>query len=142
MKNEESGPSIKPKNFEESGPSIKPKNFKVYISGPISNLPFKTAEANFERAEIEALNVFCKFTNKEIEVINPMKLDHEAMFREISTGVVAWEECMVVDINELFKCDAIYMLNDWENSKGARIEFLIAKEMKLPMLFEVKKNII
>ena len=36
---------------------------------------------------------------------------------------------MRVAIPELCKCDAIYMLEGWRHSKGARLEHTIAREL-------------
>jgi len=40
------------------------------------------------------------------------------------------------DIELLFDCDAIYMLNGWEHSKGAKIEKFIAETMGKPIWYE------
>lgn len=41
----------------------------------------------------------------------------------------SWEDQMAASIRMLFGCDAIYLLHDWKNSRGARIERNIADEM-------------
>ena len=41
-----------------------------------------------------------------------------------------------LNIEVLFCCDAIYMLKDWGMSRGARIEYAIAKELNLKIFFE------
>jgi hypothetical protein len=57
-----------------------------------------------------------------------MKLNHE--------HDKSWENYMLVDINALFKCDAIYMLKNWFYSKGSRIERAIAIEMDIIIIYE------
>ena len=47
-----------------------------------------------------------------------------------------WEDYMVDDIRELFTCKAIFLLKNWKNSKGARMEYAIAKEMGIKIMFE------
>jgi hypothetical protein len=87
----------------------------VYISGKITGLEVAEFEKNFSDAEE---------TLKEMgfaEVINPCTLDH--------CHGKTWEEYMLEDIKALFYCDAIYMLSNWKQSRGARIEFFIALEM-------------
>jgi hypothetical protein len=42
---------------------------------------------------------------------------------------------MIDDIRGLFDCDAIYLHSDWGQSKGARIEYQIAKELNLKVMF-------
>jgi hypothetical protein len=39
------------------------------------------------------------------------------------------------DIRELTKCQMIYMLKGWENSRGARIEFRLAQELDMTTLY-------
>jgi hypothetical protein len=33
------------------------------------------------------------------------------------------------DFSELITCDAIYVMNNWQQSKGARIEVAVAREL-------------
>ena len=42
-----------------------------------------------------------------------------------------WHVHMRQDIKMLVDCDTIYMLPDWENSKGAKLEYQIATELYL-----------
>jgi len=39
------------------------------------------------------------------------------------------------DIQALLQSDAVMMLQDWEQSEGARLEFEIAKQLELPVKF-------
>jgi hypothetical protein len=95
---------------------------KIYISGQISGLEYADAFERFEQAE----NKF-KDDNWD-EIVNPMKLNHK--------HDKSWENYMLVDIKALFESDAIYMLNNWGNSKGARIERSIAIEMDIIIIYE------
>lgn len=98
---------------------------KIYISGKITGLPIEEAQAMFQAAE-DHLNESLKEYN--VEVVNPMKIDH-------SHGQT-WEEFMREDIYALLSCDSIYMLKNWTDSKGARLECAIAKEIGLVISFE------
>ena len=88
---------------------------KAYISGRITGLPYDEVERAFFGAEavLEAL---------DYEVLNPLKngLDRTA----------SWREHMTADIAMLMQADVVFMLPDWNESKGARIEHYIANEMK------------
>lgn len=86
---------------------------KVYISGPMTNYPNYNKEA-FMLAEkyLESLGY---------EVINPHNLEHKTD---------NWLDCMKTDIIALLDCEAIYMLDKWIYSKGAKLEFIIAKFLK------------
>lgn len=87
---------------------------KVYISGKITGLPYEEAVRKFKRAE-EQVRSF------GYEPVNPIcnGIDIEAQ----------WKEHMKVDIGTLLDCEAIYLLQDWSESRGARIERNIAEEM-------------
>jgi hypothetical protein len=99
---------------------------KVYISGKISGLPIKQAKAKFKASE-QLLKL------KGYTPINPFKI---TPYNEGTT----WHEYMLADIISLFYCDAIYMQRDWGMSKGARIEYGIAKELGLTIFFETEYN--
>ena len=63
------------------------------------------------------------------EVINPLELHKEAK---------TWCGYMITDIKALLTCQAIYMLSDWESSKGAKIEHDIAKRMGIRVFYQNK----
>lgn len=91
---------------------------KVYISGKITGLDRQVAENNFARAEKH-------LKNKGYDVVNPTKLCDEK---------TDWEDAMRVCVLELAKCDAIYLLPDWMDSKGAKIEVYEANRIGILFL--------
>lgn len=86
---------------------------KVYISGPITGVDFGNRFA-FSCAS-NALEL-CGY-----EAVDPSKvqLDDEA----------TWADYMRADLKLLLDCDYIYMLEGWEDSKGARIERELAENL-------------
>lgn len=95
---------------------------KVYISGKISGLPRKEAEANFKRAE--------KYLRKlGFVTYSPLCLPKG----------FEWEDYMFIDLAVLNRCDHIYMLKGWEESKGARIERRYAIENGKHVIYESEK---
>ena len=93
---------------------------KIYISGQITGLDIDKVHNKFQIVENEII------ANGN-EAVNPMK---------ILTGNHSWVDYMKADLIELFKCDAIYMLSDWQNSRGAKLEYHIANEVGLQIIFE------
>jgi chromosomal replication initiation ATPase DnaA len=95
---------------------------KIYISGKITGLPFDEVETKFQNAEwlLEDLDVV---------PVNPLK---NGLTKEHS-----WNQHMVRDIEMLFECDGILMLDNWSDSVGAGIECDIAKRTGKVILFEV-----
>ena len=96
---------------------------KIYISGKITGLRLTEARARFDKAESELVSRY------NCDVINPMsKIPYEPG--------KTWSQYMLDDIALLFSCDAIYMLDNWKDSTGARIEFAIACELSKIIIFE------
>ena len=90
---------------------------KLYVSGPMTGLPEMNAPA-FAIATA-ALRGF------GYEVVNPAEL---CAHLEDPT----WQECMRIDLTALLGCDAVATLAGWENSRGARLECQIARELDMP----------
>lgn len=89
---------------------------KVYISGMVTGLPAFIYRKQFERAEL-------KLRLSGYNVYNPVK---EKDF--------TWAQFMKKDIKALCDCDAIYLLKTWRMSKGARLEYDIAKALGMEIL--------
>ncbi len=88
---------------------------KIYISGRITGRPLKEVRQEFRAAEI-------KIRRFGLSPVNPMQngLPPEA----------DWAEHMGRDIAMMLRCDAIYMLPQWQQSTGATIEYLIARQLR------------
>ena len=52
--------------------------------------------------------------DKGYEVVNPLEV--------VNDWKMPWDQAMELCIEALSKCDAIYMLSDWKDSKGALTE--------------------
>ena len=98
----------------------------IYISGKITGLSIEEAMENFLKAEKHLID------KCDCYVINPMN-------KPIEEGKT-WGQYMLEDIEKLFECEAIYMLSNWEDSKGAKIEYAIAKNMGKVILYETPKH--
>lgn len=91
----------------------------IYIAGPMTGLP----GLNFPAFHAAA----AKLRAEGFGVVNPAELNPD--------HTLPWGECMRIDIANLVRCDAIYLLPGWEASKGATLEHHIAA--RLDMRIEV-----
>lgn len=86
------------------------KVLKVYLSGKIAGLPEEEYQQNFAQAALKACELF---PNQRLQFINPATLPaiHHS-----------WADYLIRDLMLLKDCDAIVMLPDWIDSKGATVE--------------------
>jgi hypothetical protein len=103
--------------------TISQSRLKCYISGPISGKPAAEYLANFEQGCHEARQL-------GMLPVNPCELPHASHNQ-------TWEAFMKLDIEALLHCDAIFMLHDWQASRGACIEYALAKELGLKVIHQL-----
>lgn len=89
---------------------------KIYIAGAIANNPLY--QEQFAAAEKE-------LTEKGHQVINPAKNQGHS-----------YKEYIDIGLFELMKCEAIYLLNTFKNSKGALLEYQYAYTTGMKILFQ------
>ena len=94
---------------------------KVYISGKISGLDPVEAKKNFIKAEL-------RLKNQGHEVMSPKGVMDFAGFEH--------DDYMHVCKAMVDVCDAIYMLSNWQTSKGSREELNYAREWRKEVLWE------
>lgn len=94
---------------------------KVYISGPMTGIQDYNRGAFIEAEKL--LRV------KGYDAVNP----HDIKLEKGST----YEDYMKADIKALLECDYIYMLEGWKESKGACMEYQIAKFLGIKEIIPV-----
>ena len=94
---------------------------KIYLSGKISGLTRSDVEYKFNTAEKE-------LQLKGWAVVNPSKLVDEG---------ATWSDAMRVCITAMMDCDAIYLLYDWDRSKGAKVEYDLAVVLKMEVIYAI-----
>ena len=99
---------------------------KIYISGKISGTNLTETRKRFAAAAEATKRL-------GYDPVNPL----ENGLTEHDT----WEAHIIKDISDLLHCHAIYMLQGWKDSKGARIEHYIATETGLPIMYEIEQLI-
>ena len=112
----------------------KKENKRVFISGKI------TGESIWECVN--------KFTKAEYDIIRLLKLDmrldmggnRDVVFNPLLLAGIHFgirhDEAMEICFNALKTCSHIYMLKDWELSRGAKMEHDMAKEYGLEIIYE------
>lgn len=98
------------------------KNTRVYISGGITNV--EGYMKNFDKAERKLID------EGYDSIINP------AFVNSFLPLDFSHEEYMRVSLAMLECCDAIYMLKGWENSEGAKEEYVYANKLGLNIIKE------
>lgn len=99
---------------------------KIYISGKITGLPIGEVIAKFHAAE-------AKIRRFGFEPVSPL-----------SNGLpleTDWADHMGKDIALLLKADAIYLLPDYNESKGARIELCVALQQRMPVFMDTRPKL-
>jgi len=90
---------------------------KIYISGAITGLDIEVAKEKFKQGEVVVREM-------GFIPINPLDL---AQQDENTT----WLDYMRADIKVLVDCCGILMLDNWKDSKGAVVEYNLAKGLGL-----------
>ncbi|MCD8207848.1 MAG: DUF4406 domain-containing protein [Bacteroidales bacterium] len=94
---------------------------RVYISGAVTGLPYEEAERVFAEAE-------SKLLAEGYDAVNPVKFG-------LNDGW-EWQDYMTRDLEILKSCEAIYLLDGWEQSHGARTEYEFARGMGLEVMHQ------
>lgn len=106
---------------------------RVYVSGQITGLKPEEYEPLFYAAE-------AKLQADGYEVTNPLRIAKgiapELIDPATHTEREIWRTIIKADISELMKCQAIYMLPNWERSEGATLEHKIAEGLRIPIDYE------
>ena len=108
---------------------------KVYISGRISDLPREQYMVYFQKVE-ELLK------DDGFSVVNPTKFWFSRWYGKLERivgGETAYRVTLLYDLLRLMKCDLIYKLPGWQQSRGANIESCVAYHMKV---WPVSKKIV
>jgi hypothetical protein len=117
---------------------------KVYLAGPMSNLPYFNFPAFF-KAEKELLD-------KGYAVFSPARHDmeiyglegfmkceygtHEEAKKVFGDNAPTYRECLKVDLNWILdNADAIALLPGWEKSRGVKVEKALAECLDMEVMY-------
>ena len=103
------------------------KGNKIYISGPISGLEREVYMRNFKESEVI-------LQWEGLRVVNPTQL---APCRwPWLYKLLGYRLTLLYDLWHLMRCDGIYMLDGWQQSKGAKTERAVAEAFGLVIIDE------
>lgn len=105
---------------------------KIYLAGPMTGYPNLNWDAFFATE--------AKLSEEGWQVVNPARLDRDAGIdpnRELSG--YDYTGCALRDVAALLACDAIYLMSDWQFSKGACWERALAKHHNIRRFYEIPR---
>lgn len=85
---------------------------KLYLSGPMTGIPEKN-KREFDRCS-QALR------EKGHEVVVPEPIENA------DPGTNDYDACLKQDLIDMLGCEAVVVMNGWNNSRGARLEVTTA----------------
>lgn len=94
---------------------------KIYIAGKVTGLETEKVFKKFQKA-------FKHLQNQGHSVMTPDVLCEFTGFEH--------EDYMHVCYAMIDRCDAVYMLSDWQQSKGARMELQYAADHQKAIIYE------
>jgi hypothetical protein len=98
---------------------------KAYIAGPYTANSSERVDENVRRAEAAAWLYYLK----GYAVHCPHAQTHCMHVRYNKENVVTYDDWLKVDIVWLKECDVVVFLPGWENSKGAKMEHILAQAL-------------
>lgn len=97
---------------------------KIYISGKITGLHPRDYRGKFKAAAF-------RLREQGHTVVDPSRID---------VYKLTYAQYMAVDTTLLGFCDAIYMLDNWEDSPGAKMEKEYAEGLGLKIMYEKEQR--
>lgn len=115
----------------------------TYISGAMSGLAYDEVVRNFTEAASLIKDI-------GLEPVTPLSIYFQAQQwkkdNPFLTDQQIWKKAMLLCTEILLPCDSIYLMQNWVNSKGAKIERTISIETGKIILYEstvvAKQNIL
>ncbi len=105
---------------------------RIYIAGPMSGYESLNWAA-FDHRE-ETLN------NEGWDCVNPARLDREAGIDPTAElGDYDYTAAALRDVEALLSCQAIYLMNNWQLSRGASWERALAVHHNIRRFYEVPR---
>lgn len=105
----------------------------LYISGPISGLTSEEARSKFSSAALLLRNrAYETLDPHDVGACEDTSCDGKEDPSQPDGWLHSWECYLKYDLIEMLKCDGVALLDNWEESRGARLEWNTAKELSIP----------
>jgi len=104
----------------------------LYLAGPYSASETRTVEFNIAVARNVAISLWNQGHTVLCPHLNTANLEHDVTFgtKDTEAQYMHW---IMHSLNLLRRCDAIVLLPNWTESRGARTEHEYALEQKIPV---------
>ncbi len=99
---------------------------KVFISGKMTGLTPEQYQMRFDEAA-------CRLRTMGYEVFDPAE---GGWIEQMKAAGQTYGEVLIETLKRLRECDAIYMLSNWKDSKGATVEHAYAEAIGMEMMYE------
>nr|WP_321409294.1 DUF4406 domain-containing protein [uncultured Carboxylicivirga sp.] len=96
-------------------------SWRVYIIGRVGNGSVNLTDEVYKSAFDKFQRIERKLLNAGFEVRNPMKY--------VPRNIPSWHAAMDICLPILCQCNAVYLIEDFKNSKGGRLEYYLANEL-------------
>lgn len=97
---------------------------RIYISGKMRGLPEEESRRKFEAARQYLIEL-------GHDVVNPW--DSE---KDKEEQCLKWEDYILYDLKIIKGCDALFMLDNWQDSDGAKCEHAFARGIGMEIIYE------
>ena len=101
---------------------------RLYIAGAMRGHP----EYNFPAFDAAA----SRLRAQGYEVVNPAEMSREVGVENVESDPAVFNRLIAEELREVRACDAIYLLQGWENSLGTRDELEVAISHGLEIMLE------
>ena len=110
------------------------RDMKIYISLPILGQPTKLRMAYAKQIKNRLIEAYCRgegifMAESKLNIITPFDVNE-------NEDKDSYARKMGNDIEALLECDAIYLCEGWQNSKGCMAEFEVARIYGKEIMFE------
>jgi len=96
---------------------------KLFISGPMTGIPHYNVE-NFNR--------YAEMARKlGYRVVNPVEMARRIGIKKVLSDKKVFKKLIEAELEAIKDCDAILMLDWWQNSPGAKKELRVALGVRL-----------